>query len=102
MDPALDPYTTIVKPSKYEPYTGQIRGSINDALRDMRHDADVSRKFSGSNKTLVPSPFAPKPPPNLMAGMPRPDRLQRSPVVVDPMAALRKQQQNDQKDDGDD
>jgi hypothetical protein len=100
MDPAVEPYQTIVKPSKYEPYTGQIRGSINDHLRDMRHDADVSRKFAGS-KTAVPSPFAPKPPPNLLAGMPRPDRLLRSPVV-DPIVALRKQQENDQKDDSDD
>jgi hypothetical protein len=100
MDPAVDPYTTIVKPSKYEPYTGQIRDSINDVLRDMRHNQDLARRFASSEKNTTGPVFGPKPPPNLLAGMARPDRLLRSPVV-DPMVALKKQQQNDDKDDED-
>jgi len=101
MDPAIDPYTTIVKPSKYEPYTGQIRNSMTDALRDMRHNQDLARKFGASEKTVTNSVGPKDPMAAVMAGMPKPGRLMRNPVV-DPIVALRKQQQNDQKDDSDD
>lgn len=102
MDPAVDPYTSIIKPSKYEPYTGQIRNSITDALREMRHNQDLARKFSASDKSLTKSTLGPKDPmAAVMAGMPKPGRVMHNPVV-DPIVALRKQQQNDQKDDSDD
>jgi len=102
MDPAIDPYTTIIKPSKYEPYTGQIRNSVTDALREMRHNQDLARKFGASAKSAANNNVGPKDPmTSVLAGMPKPGRLMRNPVV-DPLVTLRKQQQNDQKDDSDD
>jgi hypothetical protein len=44
MDPAIDPYNLVMKPSVYEPQTGQVRGSITDAYRSIRRAQDASRR----------------------------------------------------------
>jgi hypothetical protein len=100
MDPTIEPYNSPIRSSRYDASTGRIRDSINDNLREMRHSEDVARQFSGNTKAADVSPFAPQPPPNPLASMPKPARLMRNPVV-DPIAAMKKQQRNDQKDDDD-
>jgi hypothetical protein len=44
MDPAIDPYNPIVRPSRYEPGTGRIRDSYTDQVREMRRDEEARRK----------------------------------------------------------
>jgi len=44
MDPAIDPYNSTVKASRYEPGTGKIRDSLTDKVRDLRRDEETARK----------------------------------------------------------
>ena len=44
MDPAIDPYNPVVRPSRYEPATGRIRDSYTDQVREMRRDEEARRK----------------------------------------------------------
>lgn len=44
MDPAIDPYNPVVRPSRYEPGTGRIRDSYTDQVREMRRDEEARRK----------------------------------------------------------
>jgi hypothetical protein len=44
MDPAIDPYNPVVRPSRYEPGTGKIRDSYTDQLREVRRREEQSRK----------------------------------------------------------
>jgi hypothetical protein len=63
MDPAIDPYNPVVRPSRYEPATGRIRDSYTDQVRDMRRDEEARRKTRttepAANKTapLYVSPY---------------------------------------------
>jgi hypothetical protein len=98
MDPDIDPYSLLVKPSTYESATGQIRGSLTDEERAMRHEEDLERQFSGADKTVTRSSVGPT---NPLAGMPKVARVRPS-RAVDPVAALKKQQANDAKHDPDD
>lgn len=98
MDPDIDPYSLLVKPSTYESATGQIRGSLTDQEREMRHEEDIERQFSGADKSVTRSPFTPA---NPLAGMAKVARPHPS-RPVDPVAALKKQQAHDAKSDSDD
>ncbi len=98
MDPDVDPYALLVKPSTYESATGQIRGSLTDQEREMRHEEDVERQFSGADKSVTRSPVGPT---NPLAGMAKVARVRPS-RAVDPVVALRKQQANDAKHGADD
>jgi len=42
MDPSVEPYASPIKPSRYEPQTGEIRGGLVDKRREMaqREEAD--------------------------------------------------------------
>ena len=54
MDPAIDPYNSVVRPSRYEPATGRIRDSYTDQVREMRRDEEARRKTRtepSANKT---------------------------------------------------
>lgn len=44
MDPTIDPYNPVVRPSRYEPGTGRIRDSYTDQVREMRRDEEARRK----------------------------------------------------------
>ena len=44
MDPSIDPYNPVVRPSRYEPGTGKIRDSYTDKLREIRRREEQSRK----------------------------------------------------------
>jgi len=44
MDPAIDPYNPVVRPSRYEPSTGKIRDSLSDKVRDLRRNEEAARK----------------------------------------------------------
>jgi hypothetical protein len=44
MDPDIDPYNPVVKPSRYEPGTGRIRDSYTDKVRELRRDEEARRK----------------------------------------------------------
>jgi hypothetical protein len=63
MDPAIDPYNPVVRPSRYEPATGKIRDSYTDQVRDMRRDEEARRKMrtteAGASKAapLYVSPY---------------------------------------------
>jgi hypothetical protein len=100
MDPAIEPYNSPIHSSRYDPSTGRIRDSINDNLREMRHNEDVARQFAGSTKPAPASPYGPQPPPDPLASMPKPARPMHNPVI-DPVVALKKQQLNNLKDDDD-
>lgn len=92
MDPAIEPYTSAVRPSRYEPSTGRVRDSITDTLRNMRHDEEVSRKYVEATKGAKEQPKT------LLPGMPRPQRRLNSPVV-DPLLANQKAQKKSDDDD---
>ena len=63
MDPEIDPYNPVVKPSRYEPGTGRIRDSYTDKVRELRRDEEARRKMRttepDANKTapLYVSPY---------------------------------------------
>lgn len=65
MDPAIDPYNPVVRPSRYEPATGRIRDSYTDQVREMRRDEEARRKTrtveTRADKTapLYVSPYKP-------------------------------------------
>lgn len=65
MDPAIDPYNPVVRPSRYEPATGRIRDSYTDKVREIRREEEARRKTrptdSDEAKTapLYVSPFKP-------------------------------------------
>lgn len=44
MDPSVDPWNPVVRPSRYEPGTGKIRDSYSDKVRQMRRDEEARRK----------------------------------------------------------
>lgn len=44
MDPTIDPYNPVVRPSRYEPGTGKIRDSYTDKLREIRRHEEAARK----------------------------------------------------------
>jgi hypothetical protein len=44
MDPSIDPYNLNLKSSVYEPQTGQIRGSLNDAYTSVRRAQEASHR----------------------------------------------------------
>lgn len=44
MDPSIDPYNPVVKPSRYEPGSGKIRDSLTDKMRDIKRFEEASRK----------------------------------------------------------
>src|SRR5512134_1241558 len=44
MDPAIDPYNSIIRSSRYEPGTGKIRDSLTDKVRDLRRTEETARK----------------------------------------------------------
>jgi hypothetical protein len=44
MDPSIDPYNPVARPSRYEPATGKIRDSLSDKLRDLRRNEEAARK----------------------------------------------------------
>jgi len=43
MDPGVEPYSTVVKPSRYEPQTGEIRGGLVDKRREMAQREELDR-----------------------------------------------------------
>jgi hypothetical protein len=88
MDPAVDPYNPVVRPSRYEPGTGRIRDSLTDKLRDMRHDEEVARKSRDTTRKKDEKTAA--------ASMPHVDRGPRPPV--NPMAAMQKASRADDDD----
>ena len=58
MDPAIDPWNPVVRPSRYEPGTGKIRDSYSDKVRAMRRDEEARRKtrtVAGENDKSTPS-----------------------------------------------
>lgn len=65
MDPAIDPYNPVVRPSRYEPATGRIRDSYTDKVRELHRDEEARRKTRttepAARKTapLYVSPFKP-------------------------------------------
>ena len=97
MDPTIEPYNSVVRPSRYDPSTGRIRDSITDALREMRHNEEMSRKYADVDKTPKNQPK----PVVVVPGLIRPGRVMKSPVV-DPMVALQKAQRKNDSDDSDD
>ncbi|MEW6269073.1 MAG: hypothetical protein AB1689_07205 [Thermodesulfobacteriota bacterium] len=48
MDPAIDPYNPVVRPSRYEPGTGKIRDSLTDKVREMRRAEEARRPHRAS------------------------------------------------------
>jgi len=44
MDPSVDPFNSVVKPSRYEPQTGEIRGGLVDRFREMAHLEEQDRR----------------------------------------------------------
>jgi hypothetical protein len=48
MDPAIDPYNPVVRPSRYEPGTGKIRDSLTDKVREMRRAEEARRPHRSS------------------------------------------------------
>lgn len=48
MDPSIDPYNPVVKPNRYEPGTGKIRGSLTDKVREMRRAEEARRPYRSS------------------------------------------------------
>ena len=44
MDPAIDPYNSVIRSSRYEPGTGKIRDSYTDKVRELRRDEETARK----------------------------------------------------------
>lgn len=64
MDPSVDPWNPVVRPSRYEPGTGKIRDSYSDKVRDMRRDEEARRKtrrVEPDDRKSVPSYGAYKP-----------------------------------------
>lgn len=65
MDPAIDPYNPVVRPSRYEPGTGRIRDSYSDQVRRMRREEEARRKTrtteqaSQKSQPLYVSPYRP-------------------------------------------
>ncbi|MBM4242315.1 MAG: hypothetical protein FJ148_00645 [Deltaproteobacteria bacterium] len=43
MDPSIDPWNPVVRPSRYEPGTGKIRDSYSDKVRELRRDNEARR-----------------------------------------------------------
>ena len=43
MDPAVDPYNSVISGSVYDPQSGSIRGSLTDTVREMRRFEEASR-----------------------------------------------------------
>ena len=93
MDPTVEPYNSVVRPSRYDPGTGRIRDSITDALRDMRHNEDLARKYAETKGSKDQQQKK-----NLFPGLPRPERVMKSPVI-DPVLAAKKAQSKDDDDD---
>lgn len=49
MDPAIDPYNPVVRPSRYEPGTGRIRDSYTDKVREIRREEEEARRKTRSS-----------------------------------------------------
>jgi hypothetical protein len=43
MDSGVDPYSAVVRPSRYEPQTGEIRGGLIDKRREMLQREELDR-----------------------------------------------------------
>lgn len=65
MDPAIDPYNPVVRPSRYEPGTGRIRDSYTDKVREIRREEEARRKTRSTdsdeakNAPLYVNPYKP-------------------------------------------
>jgi hypothetical protein len=50
MNPAIDPYNLHARSSVYDPQTGQIRGSVTDAARDIRRAQEAIRRAEAASR----------------------------------------------------
>jgi hypothetical protein len=50
IDPAIDPYDSIVGSDRYDPQSGKIHGSLSDTLREMRRRQEMQRGSRDSRR----------------------------------------------------